>query len=57
MQNYKVDVTECSPMVLDALLKIKNEQDPTLSFRRYVAYLIVALGGALLNSLWSLPPQ
>lgn len=33
-QNYKVDVTECSPMVLDALLKIKNEQDPTLSFRR-----------------------
>ena len=37
MQNYKVDVTECSPMVLDALLKIKNEQDPTLSFRRYVA--------------------
>ena len=23
-----------SPMVLDALLKIKNEQDPTLTFRR-----------------------
>ena len=36
MQNYKIDVKECSPMVLDALLKIKNEQDPTLSFRRYV---------------------
>jgi hypothetical protein len=53
MQNYKVDVTECSPMVLDALLKIKNEQDPTLSFRRYVVNLIrfVPLGGALLNSL------
>ena len=24
----------CGPMVLDALLKIKNEQDPTLTFRR-----------------------
>jgi hypothetical protein len=34
-QSYKVDIKECSPMVLDALLKIKNEQDTTLSFRRY----------------------
>lgn len=24
----------CGPMILDALLKIKNEQDPTLTFRR-----------------------
>lgn len=24
----------CGPMVLDALIKIKNEQDPTLTFRR-----------------------
>ena len=24
----------CGPMVLDALFKIKNEQDPTLTFRR-----------------------
>ena len=24
----------CGPMVLDALIKIKNEIDPTLSFRR-----------------------
>merc|ERR1719198_802494 len=31
---YPVDLNECGPMVLDALIKIKNEQDPTLSFRR-----------------------
>lgn len=34
MQDYKVDLNECGPMVLDALIKIKNEQDPTLTFRR-----------------------
>jgi succinate dehydrogenase / fumarate reductase, iron-sulfur subunit len=31
---YHVDMDECGPMVLDALVKIKNEQDPTLTFRR-----------------------
>lgn len=31
---YPIDLNECGPMVLDALLKIKNEQDPTLTFRR-----------------------
>jgi hypothetical protein len=31
---FSVDLKECGPMVLDALLKIKNEQDPTLTFRR-----------------------
>lgn len=34
MQSYKVDMNACGPMVLDALIKIKNEQDPTLTFRR-----------------------
>ncbi|CCF60630.1 hypothetical protein KAFR_0L00230 [Kazachstania africana CBS 2517] len=34
LQTYQVDLNECGPMVLDALLKIKNEQDPTLTFRR-----------------------
>jgi len=33
MQEYQVDLNTCGPMVLDALIKIK-EQDPTLSFRR-----------------------
>lgn len=34
MQQYKVDLNTCGPMVLDALIKIKNEQDATLTFRR-----------------------
>eukprot|EP01083_Nonionella_stella_P038571 104901_1 len=34
MQEYEVDLNECGPMVLDALIKIKNEQDSTLTFRR-----------------------
>lgn len=34
MQTYDVDLRECGPMVLDALIKIKNEMDPTLTFRR-----------------------
>ncbi|KAH3679541.1 hypothetical protein WICPIJ_008590 [Wickerhamomyces pijperi] len=34
LQEYKVDLNQCGPMVLDALIKIKNEQDPTLTFRR-----------------------
>ena len=31
---YDVDVKDCGPMVLDALIKIKNETDATLTFRR-----------------------
>jgi succinate dehydrogenase / fumarate reductase iron-sulfur subunit len=31
---YTVDLDDCGPMVLDALLKIKNEIDSTLTFRR-----------------------
>nr|WDE17732.1 mitochondrial succinate dehydrogenase iron-sulfur subunit [Neoseiulus barkeri] len=34
MQTYTVDLNQCGPMVLDALIKIKNEIDPTLTFRR-----------------------
>jgi len=34
MDTYEVDVDRCGPMVLDALIKIKNEIDPTLTFRR-----------------------
>lgn len=34
MQKYEIDLNDCAPMVLDALLKIKNEIDPTLTFRR-----------------------
>ncbi|HLI10453.1 MAG TPA: succinate dehydrogenase iron-sulfur subunit [Alphaproteobacteria bacterium] len=31
---YTLDLAECGPMVLDALIKIKNEVDSTLTFRR-----------------------
>ena len=31
---YEIDLDKCGPMVLDALIKIKNEIDPTLTFRR-----------------------
>lgn len=34
VDTYEVDLEECGPMVLDALLKIKNEVDSTLTFRR-----------------------
>ena len=34
VDSYYVDRDTCGPMVLDALIKIKNEVDPTLTFRR-----------------------
>ncbi|MCG8434810.1 MAG: succinate dehydrogenase iron-sulfur subunit [Gammaproteobacteria bacterium] len=34
MDSYEVDLDKCGPMVLDALIKIKNEVDPGLTFRR-----------------------
>jgi len=34
LSTYPVDLDDCGPMVLDALIKIKNEQDPSLTFRR-----------------------
>lgn len=34
IDSYEVDLDQCGPMVLDAVIKIKNEIDPTLTFRR-----------------------
>ena len=34
IDSYHVDLDACGPMVLDALIKIKSEIDPTLTFRR-----------------------
>src|SRR6187401_1927769 len=34
LDSYDVDMDNCAPMVLDALIKIKNEIDATLTFRR-----------------------
>lgn len=34
LDTFEVNLDECGPMVLDALIKIKNEVDPSLTFRR-----------------------
>jgi succinate dehydrogenase / fumarate reductase iron-sulfur subunit len=34
LDHYDVDLDDCGPMVLDALIKIKSEDDPTVTFRR-----------------------
>jgi succinate dehydrogenase / fumarate reductase iron-sulfur subunit len=34
VDSFEVDLDTCGPMILDALIKIKNEMDPTLTFRR-----------------------
>ncbi len=34
IDTYYVDMDDCGPMVLDAILYIKNKIDPTLTFRR-----------------------
>jgi succinate dehydrogenase / fumarate reductase iron-sulfur subunit len=34
IDKFEIDLDECGPMILDALIKIKNEIDPTLTFRR-----------------------
>src|SRR3989304_714941 len=34
LDTYFIDADDCGPMVLDALIWIKNKIDPTLTFRR-----------------------
>lgn len=34
MQTYELDLNQTGPMILDALIRVKNEIDPTLTFRR-----------------------
>src|SRR5918996_3896611 len=34
LDTFEIDLDKCGPMVLDALIYIKNELDPTLTFRR-----------------------
>src|SRR5829696_7896838 len=34
IDTYHVDTADCGPMILDALIWIKNKIDPTLTFRR-----------------------
>jgi succinate dehydrogenase / fumarate reductase iron-sulfur subunit len=34
IDTYRIDLDQCGPMVLDAIIYIKNKVDPTLTFRR-----------------------
>jgi len=34
LDSYTIDLDKCGPMVLDALIKIKQEIDSSLTFRR-----------------------
>ncbi|MBI5617651.1 MAG: succinate dehydrogenase iron-sulfur subunit [Gammaproteobacteria bacterium] len=34
VDTYEIDLDKCGPMVLDAIIYIKNEIDPTIAFRR-----------------------
>ncbi len=34
VDSFDLDLDDCGPMVLDALIKIKSEADPTVTFRR-----------------------
>jgi succinate dehydrogenase / fumarate reductase iron-sulfur subunit len=34
LDTFEVDMDDCGPMVLDALIKIKSDMDPTVTFRR-----------------------
>jgi succinate dehydrogenase / fumarate reductase iron-sulfur subunit len=34
VDTFTLDLDDCGPMLLDAIIKIKNEIDPTLTFRR-----------------------
>lgn len=34
IDRYEIDLDNCAPMVLDALIKMKDEMDPSLTFRR-----------------------
>ena len=45
LDTYEIDQSKCGPMVLDALMKIKNEIDSTLTFRR--GYFVHSDGSGL----------
>jgi succinate dehydrogenase / fumarate reductase iron-sulfur subunit len=34
VDTFELDLDDCGPMILDAIIKIKDEVDPTLTFRR-----------------------
>ena len=38
IDTFEIDLNECGPKVLDVLFKIKNEIDPSLTFRSCLLY-------------------
>lgn len=55
MQEYKVNLKSCGPMILDALIYIKNELDSTLAFRRSCregTFLMIFYDRTATNSLF-----
>src|SRR5450756_3155372 len=42
VDTYYVDRDDCAPMVLDALIWIKNNIDPTLTFRRSLSLIHIS---------------
>src|SRR6185503_10059408 len=54
IDTYDVDLDDCAPMILDALIKIKNELDPTLTFRRSCREGICGSGAMTIDGLNSL---
>ena len=34
IDTYEINIDDCGPMILDAIIKIKNEIDPSLTYRR-----------------------
>ena len=49
VDTYTIDMDSCGPMVLDALIKIKNETDATLTFRRSCREGICGTCGMVIN--------
>ena len=44
--SYQVDINNCGPMMLDVLLKVKDEQDQGLALRRSCRSVLMAAGTA-----------
>ena len=49
VDTYFLDMDKCGPMILDALIKIKNEIDPTLTFRRSCREGICGMCSLMIN--------
>ena len=55
--SYQIDINNCGPMMLDALFKIKDEQDQTLSFRRSCRSVLASMRGCDPSPMaWALRP-